>query len=103
MFRCVVGGECTTALGHPLFVSVGSNYGMWYAVMYCLIMFSMTFGLFNVIVALFVENTLEAARSNDLKSRRLRLLDTEMFAHRMKALVEFIWHAWENRECHTAG
>merc|ERR1711884_138357 len=62
MFRCIVATECNTREGKPIFVLLVSKFGWGYGLIYCLTMVFMTFGLFNVIVALYVENTVEAAK-----------------------------------------
>mmetsp|Transcript_19006 Transcript_19006/g.40866 ORF Transcript_19006/g.40866 Transcript_19006/m.40866 type:complete len:840 (+) Transcript_19006:202-2721(+) len=90
MFRCVIGGECTDYLGRPIFVQVCTQHGWAYGLLYCVTLFLMTFGLFNVIAALFVENTLAAAKFNTIFQKRQRLLDAEMFADKAVQLVQFI-------------
>merc|ERR1719330_1761510 len=60
LFRCVVASDCSTREGQPIFVIVGEDWGAEYAVMYCFLVFIMDFGLFNVIVALYVESTIAA-------------------------------------------
>merc|ERR1712232_1216464 len=74
VFRCVVTGECSDAHGRPLFHLIALKYGWPYALFYCVCMMFMTFGLFNVIVSIFIENVLAAAKSNAqlLKRQRLR-------------------------------
>jgi len=96
MFRCVVAGECTTEEGKPVFVLVTKHFGWGLGVVYCFVVMLMTFGLFNVITALYVENTVAAAKYNSLHQKRQRLLDSQMFAERIKQLVEFIWHVHTN-------
>jgi len=91
MVRCIVAGECNTHEGKPIFVLVSSCYGWGYGAIYCFTVVLMTFGLFNVIVAIFVENTLAAAKYNDARQKRQRLMDQHMFTERAVALVEFIW------------
>merc|ERR1719350_2766518 len=63
----------------------------------------MMFGLCNVITALYVENTVAAAKYNSLHQKRQRLLDAQMFADRTKELVEFVWRiAGSERESQTS-
>jgi len=50
----------------------------------------MTFALFNVIVAIFVENTLAAARSNDILQRRKRNHDEQRWMEKSVDLVQCI-------------
>merc|ERR1719327_1167081 len=44
MFRCVVGGDCSTQSGQPIFVLVTAEYGWEYGVVYCVTVMLMTFG-----------------------------------------------------------
>merc|ERR1712050_790074 len=62
VFRCVM-GDCTNEFGHPIFVRVMQSHGWPYALIYCIMIAVTFFGLFNAIVAIFVENTLAAAKS----------------------------------------
>mmetsp|Transcript_5820 Transcript_5820/g.16845 ORF Transcript_5820/g.16845 Transcript_5820/m.16845 type:complete len:206 (+) Transcript_5820:2-619(+) len=55
----------------------------------------MSFGLANVIAAIFVENTLAAAKHNGVIAKRRRLLDMDMFTDAAGSLVRFIWHTHE--------
>merc|ERR1712232_484007 len=94
-----MGTECVTVKGEPIFVLVQAKYGWFYAWIYGLTMVLMTFGLFNVIVALYVENTVEAAKFSSLSQKRKRLLDDQFFAEKATELVEFVWrvHRQEKR------
>eukprot|EP00405_Crypthecodinium_cohnii_P035603 CAMPEP_0206532346 /NCGR_PEP_ID=MMETSP0325_2-20121206/4316_1 /ASSEMBLY_ACC=CAM_ASM_000347 /TAXON_ID=2866 /ORGANISM="Crypthecodinium cohnii, Strain Seligo" /LENGTH=287 /DNA_ID=CAMNT_0054028783 /DNA_START=520 /DNA_END=1383 /DNA_ORIENTATION=- len=56
----------------------------------------MTFGLFNVIVAIYVENTVAAARHNVIRQKQLRLTDQYVFSSKVLQLVEFIWNAHQD-------
>merc|ERR1711920_415871 len=72
LFRCVVVGECTDNNGRPLFYYIIRFYGWtgWmYAFFYCALVFLMFFGIFNVVVAIYVENVVAAAKSNDHQIR----------------------------------
>jgi len=79
VFRCVVAGDCTAADGRPIFVLVSARYGWGYGALYGFTVIVMVFGLFNVIVAIYVENTVAAAKYNDMKKKELRLRNQEMF------------------------
>jgi len=57
----------------------------------------MTFGLFNVIVAIYVENTVVSAKYNDLMQKRRRLLDQSMFVDKAMEMVEFIWRVYSGK------
>jgi len=58
----------------------------------------MAFGLFNVIVAIYVENTVAAAKFNDLRLKQERLLDQQMFAEQVLNLVRIIWLHFKHDE-----
>jgi len=89
LFRCVVAGDCMKADGRPIFAQKGVNVA--YIFIYVVLLLLMTFGLFNVIVAIFVENTVAAAKYNDLHMKRQRLLDHQNFCRKACELVEIIW------------
>lgn len=91
VFRCVVGNDCTDAEGRPVFVLITDNKNWAFGLVYCITTLVMSFGLFNVIVAIYVENIVAAAKYNDAHSKRQRLRDTSMFAEKATNLVEFIW------------
>merc|ERR1712048_691777 len=58
MFRCMVGGDCSAKSGMPIFVLLTHSHGPGFAMLYMCTVFFMTFGLFNVIVSIYVDNTL---------------------------------------------
>merc|ERR1711908_64549 len=91
MFRCVVSGDCSTKDGRPIFVLVAAEYGWEFGVMYCITVMFMTFGLFNVIVAIYVENTVTAAKFDDVNKQRKRLMDDQLLATKAAELVKLIW------------
>eukprot|EP00411_Alexandrium_monilatum_P071128 CAMPEP_0175550498 /NCGR_PEP_ID=MMETSP0096-20121207/31854_1 /TAXON_ID=311494 /ORGANISM="Alexandrium monilatum, Strain CCMP3105" /LENGTH=734 /DNA_ID=CAMNT_0016853545 /DNA_START=24 /DNA_END=2225 /DNA_ORIENTATION=- len=92
MFLCTVSSECVSEEGKPIFVLITNEFGWIFGMIYCLVQFLMTFGLFNVIVAIYVENTVSAAKFNDLHVKRLRLKDREYFAQKAQELLKLIWH-----------
>jgi len=94
VFRCFVANDCTQEDGKPLFLLVTKEHGFVYGVLYCLVQFLMTFGLFNVIVAIYVENTVSAARFNDLFVKRERLRDRKYFENKAQALLKMIWNSY---------
>lgn len=102
LFRCIVAGECTQEDGKPIFVMVTKTYGFGYGLIYCLVQFFMTFGLFNVIVAIYVENTVSAAKFNDISVKRQRLRDREFFEEKAEELLKMIWRFHCARNLGTA-
>eukprot|EP00927_Polykrikos_kofoidii_P080378 TRINITY_DN7724_c0_g1_i2.p1 TRINITY_DN7724_c0_g1~~TRINITY_DN7724_c0_g1_i2.p1 ORF type:complete len:649 (-),score=109.52 TRINITY_DN7724_c0_g1_i2:111-2057(-) len=91
VFRCVVCGDCSTENGSPVFVLVSSNYGWGFSVLYMGTMLFMTFGLFNVIISIYVENTVEAANFNVRHHKRLRLRDEEFLQQTIERLITMLW------------
>merc|ERR1719195_2108102 len=73
-------GDCSTESGTPLFEHVTTSYGGTWSLIYCVFIFIVVIGLFNVISAIFVENTLAAASDLAAKKRRERLADKERWA-----------------------
>eukprot|EP00429_Kryptoperidinium_foliaceum_P075181 CAMPEP_0176216134 /NCGR_PEP_ID=MMETSP0121_2-20121125/17037_1 /TAXON_ID=160619 /ORGANISM="Kryptoperidinium foliaceum, Strain CCMP 1326" /LENGTH=180 /DNA_ID=CAMNT_0017555257 /DNA_START=163 /DNA_END=702 /DNA_ORIENTATION=+ len=51
----------------------------------------MSFGMYNTIAAIFVENTLAAARCNTVLQKRQRLLDRKIFSEKAAELIQFMW------------
>jgi hypothetical protein len=91
VYRCVVAGDCSERNGRPVFVLVSEEYGWMYGAIYALTLLFMTFGLFNVIGALFVENTLAAAKQNELKLKEGRLRNQEVLKAKSLELAMMIY------------
>lgn len=77
---------------------VNEYYGAGYAAFYCMMSVIMTFGLFNVIVAIYVENTVAASKFNDLRQKQERLMDQQMFAEHILSLVKVIWQHYRGED-----
>merc|ERR1712186_129493 len=90
VFRCVVGQDCTQVDGKPIFLLLATSEGWGYGILYCVAMILFTIGLLNVILAIFVENTLDAARYNGLVLKRQRLRDEAMVSAKVEELVLLI-------------
>lgn len=61
VFRCFT-DDCTLPNGTPLAGHLYQMYGWKFVFPYCIIMLFITFGIFNLIMAIFVENVMESAR-----------------------------------------
>jgi len=96
IFRCVVAGDCSDETGRPIFVLVVSAYGWFYGIVYAFTLVFMQFGLFNVIIAVFVEETVEAAKYNELYQKRLRLNDGIMFQEKSLEMAELAYSLKKN-------
>merc|ERR1712048_917143 len=90
LFRCIAGNDCNNGDGKPLFVYLVASYGWGYSVLYCFLIIAMTFGLFNVIVAIYVENTVAAAKYNDTLVQRSRLADQRRLASKSIELLSIL-------------
>eukprot|EP00927_Polykrikos_kofoidii_P068380 TRINITY_DN6375_c1_g1_i1.p1 TRINITY_DN6375_c1_g1~~TRINITY_DN6375_c1_g1_i1.p1 ORF type:complete len:659 (-),score=97.30 TRINITY_DN6375_c1_g1_i1:39-2015(-) len=90
MFRCVVGGDCSDPQGRPVFALLSAYHGFGYAILYIVTVLFMNFGLFNVIVAIYVENTVQAAKANEVALKRARLQDEVVFSSRAKELLDMV-------------
>jgi len=88
-FRCSF-GDCSTAGGVPIFEYVHKEYGWPLSVFYCLFVFAVTIGLFNVISAIFVESTMVAAMALETCKKKARLQDEKLWNTRITTLVRRI-------------
>jgi len=98
VLRCVLASECTDHEGKPIFALVADHYGWGYAFIYCIVEMLMTFGLFNVIIAIFIENVLAGAKANDQLLKRHRLRDMQFFAQKMTELVSVIMQVTQDEK-----
>lgn len=87
MFRCSF-GDCSSAGGMPIFEHVHRAYGAPASILYCVFIFAVTIGLFNVISAIFVERTMSVAMSLQLEKRRERLGDTKLWNTRIATILK---------------
>merc|ERR1719313_2583652 len=62
-FRCFT-GDCTSSRGHSLPQLLVDAYGAGFAVSYMVCVLIVTFGLFNLIMAIYVERTVRAAKES---------------------------------------
>eukprot|EP00929_Paragymnodinium_shiwhaense_P047976 TRINITY_DN24324_c0_g1_i1.p1 TRINITY_DN24324_c0_g1~~TRINITY_DN24324_c0_g1_i1.p1 ORF type:complete len:583 (+),score=103.92 TRINITY_DN24324_c0_g1_i1:62-1810(+) len=85
-FRCAF-GDCTFENGYSISENIAKEYGAFASVAWCLFVFSMTVGVFNVISAIFVESTLESAQGVKFRQKKARLLDHTLWATKLHTLV----------------
>lgn len=75
VFRCFI-GQCTLSDGTPIEVHLYQRYGASFVLPYSGCMIFTTFGIFNLIMAIFVENVQEAAKQKQMlfeESERARV------------------------------
>eukprot|EP00928_Gymnodinium_smaydae_P029546 TRINITY_DN22216_c0_g1_i1.p1 TRINITY_DN22216_c0_g1~~TRINITY_DN22216_c0_g1_i1.p1 ORF type:complete len:676 (-),score=131.29 TRINITY_DN22216_c0_g1_i1:134-2050(-) len=90
VFRCSV-GDCSYGNGTPVIMHLVSEYGWVYGVGYILGTMLVTFGIFNLIMATFVDNALAAARHNELLRMQTRLSDMDRQARIVSEFIERLW------------
>eukprot|EP00927_Polykrikos_kofoidii_P057818 TRINITY_DN52010_c0_g1_i1.p1 TRINITY_DN52010_c0_g1~~TRINITY_DN52010_c0_g1_i1.p1 ORF type:complete len:715 (-),score=101.67 TRINITY_DN52010_c0_g1_i1:11-2155(-) len=82
IFRCFT-GDCVDGWGCPLVQRFTASYGWPFVVAYLMSFVLVSFGLFNLIVGLYVENTLAAGRMDDAANKRLAV----KIAHKTRELL----------------
>ncbi|CAE7206768.1 unnamed protein product [Symbiodinium necroappetens] len=63
-FRCFT-GECTNEFGHPILIELKEAYGLPFVLSYVISYMLVSMGIFNVILAVYVDITMKAAKEND--------------------------------------
>jgi len=86
VFRCFTDG-CSTPQGTSLIPMLFEMYGIGFALAYILVMCFVTFGLFNLIMAVFVERTLENSKLETQKSEVARQRAQQQLARDFRSLV----------------
>eukprot|EP00928_Gymnodinium_smaydae_P089779 TRINITY_DN73691_c0_g1_i1.p1 TRINITY_DN73691_c0_g1~~TRINITY_DN73691_c0_g1_i1.p1 ORF type:complete len:655 (+),score=95.85 TRINITY_DN73691_c0_g1_i1:64-1965(+) len=100
VFRCVM-GDCTDLQGRPLILHIldSTDHAWAYALGYTTLRVLSFFGLFNIITAIYVENLVDAAKSNESLVRRRRLNDEKLTVVSLSRLTHACWKAY----CHANG
>jgi len=94
IFRCSF-GDCSTSTGTPLFELVTEDHGAFWGLVYSCFLFVVVIGLFNVISAIFIENTLASASELAAKKRREVLEDRERWATSVCDILQaLLSHGW---------
>lgn len=94
VFRCFTEG-CASVDGTPLLTHIYENswYGQVMVYVYILCFLAVTFGLFNLIMAVFVENTMESAKLDERKRRQMKQKESVLVARKLQRLVLQFSHA----------
>ncbi|OLP93426.1 Voltage-dependent L-type calcium channel subunit alpha-1S [Symbiodinium microadriaticum] len=66
-FRCFT-GECVSSRGHPMTDALATKFGLAFQIPYVASYMLVTMGIFNVILAVYVDITMRAAKENDVNS-----------------------------------
>lgn len=94
-FRCFI-GDCTTSAGQPLAPLLTATFGLPFQLVYSFIVVFVTFGLFNLIVAVYIEHTLCKAKEYDQSDQRQRYRESVRVARLSKELLK----TFANKEQH---
>jgi len=94
-FRCFV-GDCITSEGHPIAKLLFDAHGWLFVFGYVVSFMVVTFGIFNVIIAIYVEITMNAAKRNEEMDKNRRDREAIRVAHITKQLVKMFCSAHRN-------
>lgn len=86
VFRCFA-DSCANYDGRPLVQQLVDDFGLMFALAYCVVFVLVSFGLFNLVAAIFVENTIQSAKVNDSKIANARHKEDVRVAKKLKQLV----------------
>merc|ERR1719440_2318506 len=89
VFRCIM-GDCSTATGQPIPVLLTDNFGWAFAVGFAVVISVTTFGLFNVIIALYVDNIQQAQKNSHDKALQHRLMNHDRYLTIMGDIVDIL-------------
>eukprot|EP00929_Paragymnodinium_shiwhaense_P108906 TRINITY_DN75250_c0_g1_i1.p1 TRINITY_DN75250_c0_g1~~TRINITY_DN75250_c0_g1_i1.p1 ORF type:complete len:655 (-),score=123.99 TRINITY_DN75250_c0_g1_i1:36-2000(-) len=90
VFRCSI-GDCSFNNGTPAILYLSSEFGWMYGAGYIVMTMFITFGIFNLVMATFVDNSLAAARRNEIIRMRSRLQDQHRQGRIIAAFIEKVW------------
>jgi len=87
VFRCYT-GECIATNGMPIAAVLMEEYGAGFGILYLLTYMMVTLGLFNVILAVYVDITLKAARQHDVINKLQHDHESIRVAHTTRQLLK---------------
>jgi len=86
-FRCFT-GDCTDEAGNSLVLILTNKLGWPFSAGYVICSMMITFGIFNLIIAIYIENTLEAAKLVTTMDKKARDREALRVAHLTKKLLK---------------
>jgi len=86
VWRCLIDG-CSSADGTPLILYFWDAQGPLFVLAYIIVVVFIMFGVFNLIMAIFVEKTLEYAKLDTAKRREARYKEDVRVAKELRTLV----------------
>lgn len=97
VYRCFM-GECITEGGAPIVALLAKSKGWPFILCYLGFSVFVQFGLFNLIVAIYIESTLTAARINEEKEQAQRHRESLRIARHTKELLKKFYTAQRKSE-----
>uniref|UniRef100_A0A7S2IN36 EF-hand domain-containing protein n=1 Tax=Zooxanthella nutricula TaxID=1333877 RepID=A0A7S2IN36_9DINO len=98
VFRCIIIGDFADDQGRPVFLMITESFGWAWGVFYGMLSVFMTFGLFNVIMAMFVDNVVETGKARERQARKWRLRNDAYFASKISELLSIVMQYSEPHE-----
>jgi len=89
LFRCFV-GDCSSKTGFPLIVMLQEIYGYLFVFLWVFCIMLVHFGLFNLIMAIYIENTLQTAKSEH-ESDKLKKKEAFFVGENTKKLLKMFY------------
>merc|ERR1719506_2330121 len=86
VFQCFTDG-CTDPDGNPLMWHLWDAHGAFMIIIVVVIYIFVTFGVFNMIVAIFVENTMACAHATEQKRLSNRAEENRRHARKLRTLL----------------
>jgi len=86
LFRCFT-GDCSSATGRPLIPTMERIFGLTFSLMWTFVIMIIMFGLFNLIMAIYIENTLAVAKHQN-ESEKTRKKEAVRVAHSTRQLMQ---------------
>jgi len=99
-FRCF-NGECVTESGQPIPFILAEEYGLGFILSYVASYMLVTMGIFNVILAVYVDITMRAAKENDVQTAEAYSRESIRIARTTRELLKrFVaaYHAFVDME-----
>eukprot|EP00928_Gymnodinium_smaydae_P028869 TRINITY_DN21900_c0_g2_i1.p1 TRINITY_DN21900_c0_g2~~TRINITY_DN21900_c0_g2_i1.p1 ORF type:complete len:634 (-),score=84.28 TRINITY_DN21900_c0_g2_i1:23-1861(-) len=85
-FRCSF-GDCNDSKGGPIFLAVQKEHGWIALMMYCLFVFFVSIGIFNIVSAIFLRAGVTAAQRHEADKRKERLRDHRLWSIMSSTIV----------------
>jgi len=90
--RCMT-SECTDFNGRPLILTLLAEHGWLLGFLYVVFILMTLLGLFNLFTAIFVENAVAAAKSNEALQAKRRQRSREQLTAKLRQLIKIFWAA----------